>query len=74
MKSVLHDWDDAVAALIPRSLRRAMPVGASLLAIEREVGPPNKDPSGKFSYLNILVQYGAQERTRQEFRAYLWRS
>ncbi|WP_198370162.1 methyltransferase [Roseomonas rosulenta] len=71
MKSVLHDWDNAAAARILRSCRRAMPPGASLLAIERLVGPPNEDPSGKFFDLNMLVQYGAQERTREEFQALL---
>ncbi|WP_270935519.1 methyltransferase [Falsiroseomonas oryzae] len=71
MKSVLHDWDDAAAARILHSCRRAMPAGASMLAIERVVGPPNEDPNGKFFDLNMLMQYGAQERTREEFRALL---
>ena len=67
MKSVLHDWDDGAAADILRTCRRAMPAAATLLAIERVVGPPNEDPNGKFFDLNMLVQYGALERTRQEF-------
>ena len=32
------------------------------------VGPPNEIPEGKFSDLNMLVQYAALERTCQEFR------
>lgn len=71
MKSVLHDWDDVAAARILRSCRRAMPAEARLLAVERVVGPRNEDPGGTFFDLNMLVQYGAQERTRQEFQALL---
>jgi hypothetical protein len=41
---------------------------ATLVIIERLVGPPNEDPGGKFSDLNMMVQYGALERTRQEFQ------
>ena len=31
------------------------------------VAPPNEIPEGKFSDLNMMVQYGALERTHQEF-------
>jgi hypothetical protein len=71
MKSVLHDWNENGATEILRSCRRAIPATAILLAIERVVGPPNQDPSGKFFDLNMLVQYGALERTGQEFQALL---
>jgi hypothetical protein len=71
MKSVLHDWDDGAATEILRACRRAMPATATLLALERIVGPPNEDPGGKFFDLNMLVQYGALERTGEEFQALL---
>jgi hypothetical protein len=67
MKSVLHDWEDGAAADILRTCRRAMPAAATLLVVERVVGPPNQDPNGKFFDLNMLVQYGALERTREQF-------
>jgi hypothetical protein len=67
VKSVLHDWDDGAAAGILRTCRRAMPAAATLLVVERVVGPPNQDPNGKFFDLNMLVQYGALERTREQF-------
>jgi len=73
MKSVLHDWDDGAAADILRACRRAMPAAATLLAVERVVGPPNEDPNGKLFDLNMLVQYGALERTREEFEDLLAR-
>ena len=40
---------------------------ATLMVIERVVGPPNEHPEGKFSDINMMIQYGALERTRQEF-------
>jgi hypothetical protein len=50
-----------------------MPAGATLLVVERIVGPPNEDPNGKFFDLNMMLQYGALERTRDEFRDVLAR-
>ena len=67
MKAILHDWDDRASIDILRTCRRAMPPTATLVVIERVVGPPNEIPEGKFSDLNMMIQYGALERTRQEF-------
>ena len=67
MKVILHDWDDRASIDILRTCRRAMSPTATLIVIERVVGPPNEIPEGKFSDLNMLVQYAALERTRQEF-------
>jgi hypothetical protein len=67
MKAILHDWDDRASIDILRTCRRAMSTTATLVVIERVVGPPNEIPEGKFSDLNMMIQYGALERTRQEF-------
>jgi O-methyltransferase/methyltransferase family protein len=67
MKAILHDWDDRASIDILRTCRRAMSPKATLVVIERVVGPPNEIPEGKFSDLNMMIQYGALERTRQEF-------
>jgi hypothetical protein len=67
MKVILHDWVDARSIEILRTCRRAMSESATLVVIERVVGPPNEMPESKFSDLNMMVQYGAMERTRQEF-------
>ena len=67
MKAILHDWDDRASIDILRTCRRAMSPMATLVVIERVVGPPNEIPEGKFSDLNMMIQYGALERTRQEF-------
>ncbi len=67
MKAILHDWDDRASIDILRTCRRAMSPTATLVVIERVVGPPNEIPEGKFSDLNMMIQYGALERTGQEF-------
>jgi len=67
MKVILHDWEDARSTEILRTCRRAMSPTATLILIERVVGLPNEMPESKFSDLNMMVQYGAMERTHQEF-------
>jgi len=67
MKAILHDWDDGKSIEILRTCRRAMSPKAALIVIERVVGSPNESPDGKFSDLNMMVQYAALERTHQEF-------
>jgi hypothetical protein len=67
MKAILHDWNDGKSIEILRTCRRAMSPKAALVIIERVVGLPNQNPDSKFSDLNMMVQYAALERTRQEF-------
>jgi hypothetical protein len=67
MKAILHDWDDGASIDILQTCRRAMSSTSTLIVIERVIGPPNEIPEGKFSDLNMMVQYAALERTRQEF-------
>jgi hypothetical protein len=67
MKFILHDWDDDKATEILRSCSRSMSPTATLVVIERVIGPPNQIPEAKFSDLNMLVTHGALERTREEF-------
>ena len=71
MKYLLHDWDDGDALRILATCRRDMPKDARLLVIERFMGPPNRDSSGKFADLSMLVGPGGLERTREEFSALL---
>jgi hypothetical protein len=73
MKAILHDWADDRSIDILRTCRRAMSPTATLLVIERVIGPPNENPDGKFSDLNMMVQYAASERTRDEFQSLLRR-
>jgi hypothetical protein len=46
-----------------------MATGAALLVVERELGPPNDRPDGKFSDVNMLVATGGRERASAEYAA-----
>lgn len=68
---VLHDWEDAEAISILKSVRRAMPSHGKLLIIE-SVLPADETPHfGKVLDLVLLVIVGGRERTEQEFRGLL---
>jgi hypothetical protein len=67
LRAVLHDWDDSDAVAILRNCRAAMGDNATLLIIERDLGPANELPATKFSDLNMLVSLGGQERTMDEY-------
>jgi hypothetical protein len=69
LKAIIHDWEDAEAVRILESCRRAAVTGTTLLVVERELGEPNSDPSVKFGDLNMLVNPGGCERTREELAA-----
>jgi SAM-dependent methyltransferase len=73
LKSVLHNWDDARAAVILAACRRAMKPGARLLVLERIVprgaaATPEQREIAR-SDLNMLVSCGGRERTLEEFTA-----
>jgi hypothetical protein len=71
LKTVIHDWDDARAAIILRNCRKAMPSTAKLLIIERELpefGDPERSAEAFLVDLEMLVMTpGGRERTRSEF-------
>ena len=69
LKMIIHDWEDDQAIAILRVVRAAMAPPAAVLVIERRVGPPNAEPAGKFSDLNMLVMPGGRERTHGEYAA-----
>jgi hypothetical protein len=67
LKSIVHDWEDEESSAILRVVRAAMPEGATLLVVERDLGAPNEDAPTKFSDLNMLVGPGGRERTQDEY-------
>jgi SAM-dependent methyltransferase len=76
MKSIIHDWNDAVAAKIIGRCRDASKTGGHLLLIER-VLPEQVEPhhlEALLMDLNMMVSNGGLERTDTEFRALLERS
>ncbi|MEU5208433.1 methyltransferase [Streptomyces sp. NPDC020742] len=70
LKSVIHDWDDERCARILRHCRRVIPDHGRLLIVE-PVLPPLVDPAAdSLAYLtdlNMLVNVGGRERTREDF-------
>jgi O-methyltransferase domain/Dimerisation domain len=71
LKSVLHDWPDVESTSILRVCRANMPVRATLVVVERVLGPSNEDRDGSTSDLQMLVGNGGQERTLEEYTALL---
>jgi hypothetical protein len=71
LKSVLHDWEDAEATAIVRAVRAAIPPHGLLLVVERDLGEPNGAADAKLSDLNMLVNTGGLERSRDGYAAVL---
>ena len=71
LASVLHDWDDTQAARILECCRRAMPPSGRLLLFESVLAPGAEADLGKLVDLHMLVLFGAQERSRQQWQALL---
>ncbi|RSO04298.1 methyltransferase [Streptomyces sp. WAC 05379] len=76
MKSILHDWTDEQAVTILTHCREVLPPGGRVLIVEpvlpEAVAPPTRAEvsDGAITYLsdlNMLVNVGGRERTRQDF-------
>lgn len=68
LSHVLHDWDDESCVRLLRNLRRAMPAGARVLAIETVVEPErNVWSQDKITDLEMLATLTGRERTFEEF-------
>jgi hypothetical protein len=77
LKFVLHDWDDGRAACILRSCRTAIQTSgdcACLVLIERLLDAPIGALEASLADLNMLVNTGGRERTRQEYEHLLQRA
>ncbi|MET0188904.1 MAG: methyltransferase, partial [Pseudonocardia sediminis] len=81
LKSIVHDWDDERAATILRHCCDALlegrpPTGGRVLVAEPvlpDTVTPGDSPGRYLSDLNMLVNVGGRERTRDDFAA-LFRS
>lgn len=75
LSNVLHDWADADAVSILRTVHRAMSPGAFLLIVENVLDAPDRTPPDQRDQhlvdLHMLVMFGARERTQQEYDALL---
>ncbi|KUL38709.1 methyltransferase [Streptomyces sp. NRRL F-4489] len=70
LKSVIHDWNDERCARILGHIRRVVPDDGRLLILEPvlpERTGPGDDAISYLSDLNMLVNVGGRERTRDDF-------
>jgi hypothetical protein len=68
LKNVIHDWPDADAARILRTVRAAARPGARVLLIEFVIPDHDRNFHGKWIDLEMLVVADARERTGGEYR------
>lgn len=64
---IMHDWQDADAVRILRSIRRVIPDHGRLLVIEMVIDPGNEPQAGKLLDLEVLTVFGGKERTLAEY-------
>lgn len=67
LANVLHDWDDARAALILERCRAAIEPGGRLVIVDRVLPEGDTPHHGKAVDINMLFLLGGRERTRHEF-------
>lgn len=68
---IVHDWPDEQALTILRTCHRAMAPGARLWLVEQVIQPGDAYDRAKLMDLLMLVLFGAQERSADEYRALL---
>lgn len=68
LASVLHDWDDEKSLTILNNCRRAMSSKAKLFLVEMVIPSGDMPFFGKFLDLNMLVNFGGRERTKEEYQ------
>jgi hypothetical protein len=74
LKHVLHDWNDEKCVHILTNCTRAMHADSRLAVIEMIVKPEGNEPRVLLQDLNMLVNFGAKERTMEEFERLLERA
>lgn len=74
LKHIIHDWSDAEAERILRTVRTAMEPDACVLLIELVLPEHQRPHAGKFIDLEMLVNATGRERTAADFRNLLARS
>ncbi|MDP9370468.1 MAG: hypothetical protein M3Q03_19735 [Chloroflexota bacterium] len=71
LAQIIHDWPDEQALAILRVCHRAMAPGARVWLIEQVIEPGDAFARAKLLDLLMLVLFGAQERTAEEYRSLL---
>ena len=71
LSNVIHDWQDAEAVQILRTVREAQERTGRLFLLEMMLGGEDEPPLARSTDLNMLLLTGGRERTRGEFAALL---
>lgn len=70
MKAIIHDWEDAKAAIILGKCREALPADGKLLLVDRimpqRITPSPENVQATFMDMNMMVNAGGLERTEAE--------
>jgi len=70
LSHIIHDWDDAKAALILRNCRQAVAGGGRILVFERLVSADHVQGLGVLQIdAEMMVNLAGLERTEEQFRA-----
>jgi hypothetical protein len=67
LKTILHDWCDKDAKSILANIRKSIPEQGRLLFIEIVLSNGTKPHSRTLMDLEMLINYGGQERTEKEY-------
>jgi hypothetical protein len=71
LAQIVHDWPDEQAVAILRSCYQAMAPGARVWLMEQVIEPGGASAQANQLDLLMLISFGAQERTAEEYRALL---
>jgi O-methyltransferase domain/Dimerisation domain len=71
LSTILHDWDDASATAILRTIREAAPTGARLFVIDSVIPEGNEAHGAKWLDLLMLALLAGRERDEAQWRALL---
>ena len=66
LKSVIHDWPDDDAVRILRNVPAAAREGTTVALIEAVIPPHDRDFTGNWTDLEMLLGVAARERTGAE--------
>jgi hypothetical protein len=68
LKNIIHDWPDDKAVQILQNVRAAAAVGTTVLLIETVLPEHNREFSGNWMDLGMLLIQDGRERTAAEYR------
>lgn len=74
LSHVIHDWPEEQALRILRNCREAIDRNGTLLIVETVLAPENAPHLGMLYDISMLVAFGGQERTQQEYAELLDRA